>query len=194
MFRSKLILSLLILTLPCMLSSCGSQSAGGGTGEFTTVMMTAQPSTIRLESDVVTGNTCPTSATSGGTFLTDNVDVDLTSTAYSNVNIAPLPVRVTSVNVTYTPKNSVSPALPAQPYPLGVIVNSGAKATVPIAIAPEILKQKLVTDYNLQLCSSSLYEYYVTLTFTGVEIGGTGTSHQFTTNLDVAFADRAGTQ
>lgn len=194
MFRCNVFSLTLCLAAIFTLPSCGSQSAGGGTGEFTTVMMTAQPAIPRLESDVLSGNTCPTSATSGGTYSTDFVDVDLKSTAYQGISVTPLPVRVSAVTVTYTPKSPVSPAIPAQPWPLGAIVNSGSTTTVSIPVAPEILKTKLVSDYNLQLCSTSLYEYYVTLTFTGVEIGGTGTAHQFSTNLDIAFADRAGTQ
>ncbi|ACM21408.1 lipoprotein, putative [Geotalea daltonii FRC-32] len=192
MFRCMGIQSVVFLSFLFLLSSCGSQNAGGGAGEFTTVTMTAQPQTVRLESDVITGNTCPTSATSGGAYETDSVDVDVAATPYRNLTMSPLPVRIDTVTVSYTPKNAVSPAILAQPYPVGIVITSGT-ALIPVPVAPEILKSKLVSDYNLQPCSGTLYEYYVTITFSGVEIGGTGTRQEFSTNMSVAFADRAET-
>lgn len=189
MFVKKFIEIVIGISSLLMLSSCGSDNAGGGAGEFTTVIMTAAAKTIRFESDVITGNTCANNVSTGGTFATDSVDVDLTSTKYPNLTIPALPVRVVSAIVSYAPRNSVSPAIPAQPFSVPFDINPGT-TTIQVPVVPEILKIQLVNNFNLQLCSSTVYEYYVTITFTGTEIGGSGPSRDFSTNMNIAIADR----
>ena len=174
-----------------LLSSCGSDNAGGGAGEFTTVIMSANTKTDRLEADVITGNVCPSTT---GTFKTETVDVDLVSKLYPNVAIPALPVRIYSYTVSYAPRTPVSPAIPAQSYSSGAVIDPGTTTTLSIPVATDILKYKLVNDFNLQPCSATMYEYHVSITFNGAEIGGSGTSREIgPTNLDVAFADRQGT-
>ena len=175
-----------------MLSSCGSDNAGGGAAEFTTVFVTAAAKTLRLESDVITGNTCTNNVTTGGTVSTDTVDVDLVSTKYQNVTIPALPVRVFKATVSYAPRNSVSPAIPDQPFNVPDDILPGT-TTIQVPVVPESLKIQLVNNLNLQPCSTTVYEYYVTINFTGTEVGGSGPSRDFSTNMNIAIADRSGT-
>lgn len=190
MLRNKLIKVVICISSLLMLSSCGSDNAGGGAGEFTTVILSANTKTDRLEADVITGNVCPAT---NGTFKTETVDVDVISKRYPNVTIPALPVRIYSYTVSYTPRTQVSPSLPVQSYSSGAVIDPGTTTTIPIPVATDILKYKLVNDFNLQPCSATMYEYHVTITFNGTEIGGSGPSQSFSTNVDVAFADRQGT-
>jgi ribosomal protein L31 len=173
-----------------LLSSCGG-SLGGGVEEFKTVMVSATAKTSRLESDVLTGNTCGATGSTGGTYATDNVDVDIKSTLYPKLTGQALSVRIDRVTISYTPANTSSPALPDQFLTLSDTVTPGGTLTLPVPVAKDILKLSLVNDKNLQLCSTAYYEYYVTITFDALEIGSS-TSKRISTSLNVAFADRSG--
>jgi hypothetical protein len=178
---------LLCLFIP-VLSSCGG---GGGVAEFKTVSVSAQPSTTLLESNVITGNTCSSTGSSGGTFVTDLVPVAITSTVYPNFTGTASPVEIDSCTITYTPANSLSPALPAQNVSsIGATISAGGTYTFQVPVALDVLKLSLVTNYNLQPCSVTMYSYYVTITFNALEVN-TGTRQAIAATLNVDFADRA---
>lgn len=190
MLGNKLMKVVICIGSLLLLSSCGSDNAGGGAGEFTTVIMNANTKTDRLEADVITGNVCPAT---NGAFETQTVDVDVISKLYPNVAIPALPVRIYSYTVSYEQRTPISPPIPAQSYASGAVIDPGTTTTIPIPVATDILKFKLVNDFNLQPCSATMYEYHVTITFNCTEIGGSGPSRGISTNMDVAFADRQGT-
>jgi hypothetical protein len=177
---------LLLLFSFFILSSCGG-TTGGGVAEFKTVTVSAQSSTPRLESDVLTGNVCPATT---GTFVTDSVNFTVTSTAYPNLNGTASTVGIDSYTVSFSPANPSSPALPdLHGSTTGTNVPSGGNITIPVAVAPDTLKVSLVNDKGLQPCSLTVFEYYVTVTFDALEIN-TGTRQPITARLNVAFADR----
>jgi hypothetical protein len=173
------------------LASCGEGSLGGGTGEFQTVLVSAQTATTRLESDVLTGNTCSATGSTGGQFSTDSVDVKVTSDLYPRQTTG-LNVAIDKVTVHFDPASTASPQLADFSIStIGTTIAPGSNVTISVPVAPEIFKSKLVNEKGLQLCSNALFEYFVTITFEGVELG-TGARKGVTTSLNVAFADRSG--
>lgn len=181
-----LVLSSFLLSL----ASCGG-STGGGVAEFKTVTVAAQSGTTRLESDVLTGNSCTVDGSTGGEYATDNVSVTITSTIYPGFSGTASPVKIDSYTITFSPANSSSPALPAiNGSIIGTTIPAGGSLVLPIAVAPEILKYSLMNDKNLQACTATMFQYYVLITFNGLEVN-TGTRVTFETSLNVAFADRS---
>lgn len=173
------------------LSSCGEGELGGGTGEFTTVNASAVSSTNRLESDVLTGNTCSTTGSTGGTFSTDSVDFDFTSTALFSTGA--LNLVVSKITVQYTPVNAATtPPLPDYFITTNQIVTPDSTVTIPVSVVPDSYKLALVsrTTQNLQTCSADYFEYYVTVIFEVSELGGNGKVRNVPANLNVAIADR----
>jgi ribosomal protein L31 len=190
--RKKIIILKALVTCQAflLLSSCGG-SLGGGVEEFRTVTVSATAKTPRLESDVLKGNTCVGTDSTGGTFATDTVDVDIKSAIYPKFTGQALSVRIDRVTISYAPANTSSPALPDQFLTLSDTVTPGGTVTIPVPVAMEKVKISLVNEKGLQLCSTaSIYEYYVTITFDALEIG-TGTRRRIPAELSVAFADRS---
>jgi hypothetical protein len=170
------------------LSSCGG-SPSNTVGEFKTVQVTAQADTIRLESDVLTGNTCSSTVSTAGTFKTDDVNVTFTSTVYPNLGGTPLAVTIDSYVVHYAPANTSSPVLPDQFGTMqGTVVDAGGSKSVSVAVVPDSLKASLVNSFGFQLCSTTTFQYFVTITFYGTELSGLQRS--IPTSLNVEIADR----
>lgn len=173
-----------------MLTSCGDEELGGGVGEFTTVTASAVSSSSRLESDVLTGNTCGVAGSTGGNFTTDTVDVDFTSTEmFPNA----LNLVVSRITVQYTPVNpATTPDLPDFFLTTSQVIAPGETATIPVTVMPDNYKYALVTrsTQNLNVCSADYFEYYVTILFTVSEPGGNGKSRDVPARLNVAIADR----
>ena len=191
MYRLTLPKLLPLLSSFLILSSCGGGSTtGGGVADFKTVTVAAHASTPRLESDVLKGNTCSATGSTGGTFVTDNVDVTINSTTYPGFSGTTSSVEIDSYTVKFTPANAVSPPLAdLHGSIIGSTVSADGSLSIPIAVAPDILKFSLINDKNLQPCSATMYEYFVTISFNGLELN-TGKRSTFETSLNVAFADR----
>lgn len=180
-----------VLFAGLLLASCGDSSLGGGVGEFKTVTVSATADTISLESDVLTGNTCTAGASTGGTFVTDTVIVNLASTVFPGVT-NPLTVEIDNITITYAPATNNSPRIPSKDIStIGQRIVPGGTLALTVPVAPDTLKLQLVNNFNLQLCSTTVYEYFATISFTVKEIG-TGTTSVVTTSMNVAFADRSG--
>jgi hypothetical protein len=173
-----------------LLSSCGG-SLGGGVEEFKTVTVSATAKTSLLESDVLTGNTCVGTDSTGGGAVTEYVDVDIKSTLYPKLTGQALSVRIDRIPISYAPANTSSPALPDQFLTLSDTVTPGGTVTIPVPVAMAKVKLSLVNEKGLQLCSTAYYEYYVTISFDALEIG-TDTRKRISTSMNVAFADRSG--
>lgn len=172
-----------------LLSSCGSDSMGTGVAEFKTVMVAAQAGTPRLESDILTANSCGTTGSTGGAVETDNVDVTVTSTEYPNFTGTRSAVLIDKYTVSYTPANSVSPALPVQNGTTTIPVAAGGSVAIDVAVVPDSLKLSLLNNNNIQPCSITIFNYYVTVTFEGLELN-TGERKSFIATLNLEIADR----
>lgn len=186
----QLIMRLLPLPISLLLlSSCGSGNMGTSVSEFKTVMVAALAGTTRLESDILTGNSCSTTGSTGGTFATDNIDVTVISTVYPKFSGTPSPVLLDSYTVSFTPANLTSPPLPTLNGSTTTSVAAGASVSVPVAVVPDSLKFALVNNNNLQPCTTTIFNYYVTITFSGLETF-TGERKSFIATLNLEIADR----
>lgn len=177
------------LFLLCLSLSFGWSGCGGSTGsttDLTTVYLTATPTSSRLEADVLTDNSC---TSGGGTYTTETIPVTVTSTAYTNATVKS-PVKINNITISYSKYGvgSAAPALPLQ-YDTGATINPGESKVFNVNVATDKLKLDLVQNYGFSLCSLDYWEYYVTITFSGIE-NFTDKPVSFSTDVKVAFADR----
>lgn len=173
------------------LTSCGGGDLGGGVGEFTTVNATAVAKTGRFESDIVTGNTCSDSASTGGTVETDNVDVDFTSTA--QFASGALNLVISKITIRYTPVNAATtPGIPDTFLNTTQTVAPDSTVTIPVPVLTEAQKMALLnrTTLPMPLCSGTVFEYYVDIIFEASEPGGNGKVRSITAKTNLAVADR----
>lgn len=180
------------LCVAAALISCGEEELGAGIGEFTTVNASASSSTGRLESDLITGNTCSSGVSSGaGTFSTDNVDVAFTSTALFPTGA--LNLVISKITVQYTPAApATTPDLPDNFFGITQPVGPGTTLTIPVAVMPDSYKQALFSrpTQNLTSCSGVIYTYHVDVIFEVSEPGGNGKIRNVATKLTVDITDR----
>lgn len=183
--------------LVAMLASCGEGDLGGGIGEFTTVNAGVEAETLRLESDLITGNSCTDATAPPGSFATDSVDFTITSTPQFATGNA-LDLLVTKATIHYDPVRSGTPALPDDVIPMRIVVPPGEAVAIPIAVMTDDTKIRMATDPalapNLLPCSGGTFEYYVTVTFEVSEPGGSDDSENLPAYLRVAVADRVSTE
>jgi hypothetical protein len=165
-----------------MLTSCGDSKAVG-TGQFATVSVTATALSATLDSDFAgwvdtTGTKAtPCLAASIPTILPDDVVFNITSTPYTTPNTgssSPIVVSdlaISNVTLTFTPANSLTPALPArfQSQPASASpsrIISGANS-VTVRVVTDDLKSFLQTNY---LCTGAFLTYRVSVTFDAIEL------------------------
>lgn len=185
MVKEKIVKKILLLAALCLgMSGCGGGS--GSTETLETVYLNLSPVSDRLEADILDGNSC---TTGGGTFITQTIPIDVTSTAYSNA-INKSPVTINSISISYRKYDptSTAPVLPTQ-YDTGKTIAPNSTVTFDVKVAPDKLKFDLVDKFGFNLCSADYWEYYATITFNGVE-DYTGKSFSKFTEVKVAFADR----
>lgn len=191
MLKRSVCLLLFGLCAIATLCACGENSLGGGIGEFTTVNATATASTLRLESDVLTGNTCTAGVSDAeGTYSTDYVDVDFTSTALFTSGA--LTLHISSITVEFEPIGA-APALAPYSTPVTVNVAPGTTQTLSsVAVLPESYKKNLFerATQNVQACGGNIFEYNVTILFEVTEPGGDSKVRNIPAQLKVAIADR----
>lgn len=189
MFKRCACLLLFGLGTIAALSACGENSLGGGIGEFTTVNATASPTTLRLESDSITGNTCTTGVSSGGNYSTDNVDVAFTSTA--QFSSGALNLHISRITVQFEPTGA-APALASYSTPVTINVAPGTSETIPVAVMPESYKKDLSerATQNIQACGGAIFDYNVTILFQVSEPGGDGKVRDIPAQLKVSITDR----
>jgi len=177
------------LLLTVLLGGCGDSTGGGG-AVYDTVTLTASSGTSVLDSDVATHSdvtNCGTS-TDSITVSDNSVDVTINSTTIPNLPsfVTTSQVRLDKVTVKYTPANQSSPSLSDQNYTLGTYVDAGGSATVSVRVASQA--QKSSSPLSNLTCTNTIYSYYVTLKFEGVEVN-TDVRESFETTLNVNFAD-----
>ncbi|HJV35812.1 hypothetical protein [Geomonas sp.] len=159
-----------------VLTSCGSDKAQG-TGEFATVVATANTPGADVNSSVavcgppIVPNTTPDSAT-----------YTINSTVYggSSTTILPSDLIIDKITLTLIPANTVTPALPlgfATQYPTsGQRVAPGGSVSIPVVVASSDLKNFLRTTVTPQAldCSAqglvTTYTYRVKVSFEALEV------------------------
>ena len=164
-----------------MLTSCGDSKAGG-TGEFATVFAVANNTTGPLDSDVATwvnattqvkATPCPPSVP---TVKPDDVSFSVTVSPYATPNtgsaspIVTSDLLVTKITLSFTPADSLTPALPAlfqTQFPsAGQRLTSGPNS-IPVRVVTNDLKVFL---QNNLACSGLTYSYRVSVSFDALEI------------------------
>ncbi|MEI7815990.1 MAG: hypothetical protein WCI45_02250 [Desulfuromonadales bacterium] len=175
-----------VLFVVLFLGLLGCGNSTGSSTDLNTVYLAVSPSSSRLEADVLTGNSC---TNGGGTYTTESIPITITSTAYSTA-LVKSPVTINNIKVSYSKynTNSTAPTLLDQ-YDTGLTINPDEVKTFNVNVATDKLKLDLVQTYNFNLCSLDYWEYYATITFSGVE-DYTKKSFSFSTIVKVAFADR----
>jgi len=189
MQRIRLQIALLV-SLSCMsLAGCGgSDNVGGNVGEFKTSFVTAVSATPRLEADLINGNTCSATGSTGGTIETESVDFTIATTATTS---NPLPLSITGYTVNYVPKNAGTPSL----SPLTSNFSSsgiipGNSVTIPVAVTTDLQKVDMITANPAFPCSLTINQYDVTVSFNVVEVGSGEGGKNVNASFVLAIADR----
>jgi len=97
------------------------------------------------------------------------------------------PVRVDSVEITYTPSTSTTPTIPTQYRALGIVVNPDSSVTFGVDVVPQNIAAAFLDQL---LCSDKIYTYYVQMKFKVIEVN-TGKEETVQTALTVKLADFA---
>jgi hypothetical protein len=176
-------------------SGCGD-GGGGGSTELRTSYVTANALTAVLDADVVTWvdsagvkATACAATSSPRTPAADSVDVSVVSTLFTSSGTSSvtnaLPIRIESATVSYTPANLTTPAMASEFQTVGMILQSGATATVPVRILTQEQKMRLQSTLA---CNATIYNYYTTITLNVTEIGSNAHGSA-TTSMQLRMAD-----
>lgn len=176
------------------LSGCGEE-VGGGAGSFDTVIATASVSTADIDSDLATwtdvdGDGFVCGANDTFTVSSDDVTVDIAVNKRTNLpsTVETSKVSINKVSIAYSPANTTTPSLSTQFETLGVVIDPDSTATFSFKVASQELKAS--STLSPLVCSVTIYTYFVTLTFEGVEVNSNRTE-TFETTLNLRFADFA---
>ncbi len=188
MYRKWLAVISALFLSAASLSGCGSD-----TGGLATSSLSATTTTGILDSDVanwVDSTTNAKSTTWTGSYTipaADSVNVTVQSTAYtssSGTATTPLPVQIDSATITFSPADSLSPAIQTQYQVLGSVL-SGGSVSIPVRVVSQELKQVLAPALAN---NSIIYNYYVTIALHVTE-NGAGKSATVSTKLQVYISD-----
>ena len=164
------------LLLLCVLLSASIYGCGGSSeGLLATSSVTSSIDTLVLDSDVVSwvdatgAKATACSATSfPATPAADSVNVTIKSTAYPLSGSTSLSLRIKSATISYTPANTATPPMSAEFQTVGMTIESGSSATIPVRVATQ--EQKIRLQPTLA-CNNTIYKYYTKITFDIAEIG-----------------------
>lgn len=179
------------LLILCVAISCGILGCGSTEGALNTSTATATVDTLILDSDVAswvdaTGAQATACAATSFPAVPEadsvNVTVSLTTNANSTSNA--LSARVEKATIYFTPANAVTPALSPVYQVIGQIVKSGGSLTIPVRVATQ--EQKILYQPALN-CTSTIYNYFVTIALDVSEVGGKNTT--INTAMQLRFAD-----
>jgi len=194
-FMKNFLFSLMFLLLFVSLLSCGGGGSSGGSEKMRTVqVLPPTVSSTVIDADVAIwkdvngdGKVCEPEDTY--TIEPNSVDVTITVNTLPNLpsNLVASPVRVDSVEITYTPSTSTTPAIPTQYRALGIVVNPDSSVTFSVDVVPQNVKLAFVDSL---ICSDTIYTYYVQMKFKVIEIN-TGKEETVQTALTVKLADFA---
>lgn len=183
-----------IITSLYLVSCCGLFGCGSVDGSLTTSTVSAVVDTLVLDSDVAawvdsTGAKATACATTSTIAIpaADSVNVTVSSTPYSNTGSMGVPVRVESATISYTPANSITPAMASEYQTVGARLANGGSVTIPIRVATT--EQKISLLPILATCTGSvIYNYYTKVTFNLTE-EGTGKKSTVDVSLQLRFSD-----
>lgn len=191
----KFVLKSLLFSSLLILVSCGSSNMGGGAA-FNTVNASVSVDSAKnpLLSDLAKwpdqANICSTDPTKAPTIVNDLVNFNITSTT-SITNGTASALAVQKVTLTFTPADTLTPALPAL-YAVqysnvaGTQVPAGGSVTVPVEVATHNFKAYF---WNTVLCQSApVYSYNVLASFELIEVS-TGKTGSITAGMVVRVAD-----
>lgn len=189
MYNKLIRAALLSVAIMASVTGCGSGSdIGGGTSEFKTVIATAVPSTTRLEADLITGNTCSATGSTGGTIATETIDFTISTRAVSS---PALPISITGYTVSYIPKNAGVPALTPITSPFGpIVINPGSSAIISAQVITDQQKRDMIAADTSFPCSLLIHQYDVSVRFNAAEIGADDSAKLITGSTVMAVADR----
>jgi hypothetical protein len=181
---------ILVSSISVLIASCGTDSSVGGVTEFKTSYATASASTTRLEADLITGNTCSVTGSTGGTIETESVDITIKATSSTKGSVASLPIEIMGWTVTFVPKNAGIPELPPLSATTSTYITPSSSVSIPVAITTDLQKLNLIIANPSLPCSLNLYQYDVYVRFTAREVGSTEGSKLINASLVMALADR----
>jgi hypothetical protein len=188
--KKKVFIAILMVLLSLALFSCGGGGGvGGGAEVFKTVTLTAVSSANIFDSDVAIHSAGCGVAGDTTSVAPDDVDVQFISTINPGLpsDITGSSVRLNGVIVKYKPVSANAPKIADHGYALSAIVPANSESlTVPIRIANQAMK--INSTLSALECTNTIYTYFVTLVFSGVEID-TDKEATFETNLTINFAD-----
>ena len=171
------------------LAACGGgEGLGVNVTQFKTSRATAGSSTPRLEADLITGNTCTAGVPAEGTLTTESISFTV-STVASTSN--PLPISITGYTVSFTPKNSGTPAMGDITSSYSVAnITPGQSVTIPVSVITDVRKLEMITADSTLPCSLTIYQYDVTVKFHAAEVGSGDSSKDIVAGMVLAVADR----
>lgn len=172
------------ILLICLLSSICIYGCGSPDGSLTTSSVTAKVDTPILDADVAKW-TDATACTGGSIPAADSVNVTVSSKAYSNTGSMGLAVRIDAATIIYTPANSATPAMASEYQILGMIIDNGGSATIPVRVVTQEQKIHLQTALA---CNTPIYNYYTKIIMDITEIG-TGKKSTIDAAVQLRLAD-----
>ncbi|MSN26366.1 MAG: hypothetical protein GJV46_10935 [Geobacter sp.] len=193
----KLIFLFLLVSLQLTLTSCGSSNMGGGAA-FNTVNASVSVDSAKnpLLSDLAAWPDqtaiCTSDPTKAPTIVNDLVNFTITSKT-SITNGTPSALSVQKVTLTFTPADTLTPALPssfAVQYTnlSGSTVPAGGSVSIPVEVATHNFKNYF---WNTVLCQLvPVYSYNVTVAFDLIEVA-TGKAGTIAAGMVVRVADFA---
>ncbi len=182
----KILLFCAVLNL--LVSGCG----GSSDGLLATSSVTATVDKLVMDSDVVSwvdSAGAKATACSDTSFpktpVADSVTVTIKSTAYPLSSSTGLSIRIKSATISYTPANSATPPMSSEFQTVGMTIDAGGTATIPVRIATQEQKTRLQPALA---CSNTIYKYYTKISFDIAEIGS-NKSITIDSAMDLRFAD-----
>jgi len=174
--------------LNLLVSGCG----GSSDGLLATSSVTATVDKLVMDSDVVSwvdAAEAKTTACLENSFprtpVADAVNVTIKSTAYPLSSSTGLSIRIKSATISYTPANTATPPMSSEFQSVGMTIDAGGTATIPVLVATKEQKMRLQPALA---CSNTIYKYYTKISFDIAEIGS-NKSITIDSAMDLRFAD-----
>jgi hypothetical protein len=154
-------------------------------------MVTATIDTLVMDSDIVswvdaTGVKATACSPSIAAIpAADSVKVTIVSKPYNNTGTMASQIRIESATIIYTPANAATPAMASEIQTIGMTINNGGSAIVPIRVATQ--EQKILLQSALA-CNTPIYNYFTKIVFNITEIG-TGKNTTIDASMQLRYAD-----
>jgi len=194
----KIFASVVFFVLFASLLGCGGGGGSGSSGgaeQMKTVQVL--PPTVDsnvIDADIATwkdvnnnGEVCEPEDTYTVNPTLVNVKIEVKTLPNLPSGLVASPVKVDSVEITYTPSTSTTPAIPTQYRALGIVVNPDSSVTFGVDVVPQNIAVAFIDQL---LCSDKIYTYYVQMKFKVIEVN-TGKEETVQTALTVKLADFA---